>query len=156
MDCKPIFPSFPSPFSLSSLPMLSPLSKILLLLRCEMGWPAVTTAAAVGAAARRPAVVGGGAAAKSLFFQIFLWFLLPFALFCPFFYPKSSNTNPKLLDLRKTKGKKGKENYLYEFGSVVVMARTHERCGGCVSFDLCLFLCHCMFGSDSRTLWLQR
>ena len=62
MGCKPIFPSFPSPFSLSSLPMLSPPSKILLLLRWEIGWPAVTTAVAVGAAA--PPL-------KTLFFQIF-------------------------------------------------------------------------------------
>jgi len=72
MGCKPIFPSFPSPFSLSSLPMLSPLSKILLLLRLGDG-------VAGGGWARWPTTVGGGAAARATPFYIF--FLFFFGLF---------------------------------------------------------------------------
>jgi len=107
----------PTPFSLFSslFPQTSVLSPLpCSLLRREWGGPA----------ARWPTTVGGGAAARAT--SLFLIFLALSLLHLPVYSilnPKPPNTNPKLLDLRKTKGKKRKENYLCEFGLVSVCVR---------------------------------
>ena len=67
------------------------------------------------ATARRLAVVGGGAAAvNTLFFTFFLLYSLLLLPLYTFLHPKSPNTNPRLLDLKKTKGKKVRKKTTFE------------------------------------------
>jgi len=113
--------------------MLSPLSYLLLRQRraaageCSgSGWLSGATAPSLVTPKRNP-----------FLFFIFYVFSSSFPSLYSILNPKSPNTNPKLLDLKKTKGKKErKENYLCEFG---LSCRAWDRLCGLRSWCWCGF-----------------